>query len=182
MATVTYKNQPGIHATRGTVPLAGTSHIYRVSKVLWPEEVQRALGELLISPSLHVCCGMSPLGDVRFDADPAHKPDVLGDAAHLPFSDRSFASVLCDPPYNGKMQWNHDLLSELSRVADKRIVFQHWFMPISPQGKWKKLRAFSLSEVLVWQPRTYFGRVQVVSVLDRRRLSIKKNLPLGGRK
>lgn len=173
MATVTYKNQPAIHKTRGAVPLAGTSHIYRVSKVLWPEQVEAVLADLLVSPSLHVCCGLSQLGDVRFDADPNNSPHVLGDAARLPFKDRSFASVLCDPPYNGKMQWNHDLLSELSRVADRRIVFQHWFMPISPNGNWKKLRAFKLSDVLVWQPRTYFGRVQVVSVLDRHTLSLR---------
>ena len=42
-----------------------------------------------------------------------------------------------------------------------------WIMPINPIGQWKKLHAFTLSEVYVWQPRTYFGRVQVVSVLDR---------------
>ena len=166
MPTVTYKNQPGIEATKGTVPLAGTKHIYTVSKVLWPEAVTEVLESLLIPRSLHVCCGKSQLGDVRYDNDPANNPDVLGDAAKLPFDDASFESVLCDPPYNGKFQWNHDMLSELSRVAAKRIIFQHWFIPADCEGRWKKWHKFEMSQVYLWQPRTYFGRAQVISVFD----------------
>lgn len=167
MATVTYKNQPGIHKTRGAIPLAGTKHIYTVNKVLWPEEVEKFISTLLIPRSLHVCAGMSQLGDIRVDNH--CDCDVKSNAVSLPFKDRSFESVLCDPPYNGKFRWNHDLLTELSRVAKKRIIFQHWFMPIDPHGRWKKLHDFTLSDVFVWQPRTYFGRVQVISVLDRKR-------------
>jgi len=170
MPSVTYKNQPGIHATHGSVPLAGTRHVYTVKKVLWPEEVSNVIRDLLIPTSLHVCCGRSPLGDLRVDNDPDNEPDLLiDDAAHLPFDDESFESVLCDPPYNGKMQWNHDLLSELSRVASQRIIFQHWFIPADPDGLWKKWKdRFALSAAYVWQPRTYFGRAQVISVFDRR--------------
>ena len=166
MSTVTYKNQPGIHATAAHVPLAGTKHLYTVKKVLWPEQVSDVLQNLLIPKSLHVCAGLSPLGDVRFDNDPANNPDVVGDAACLPFADESFASVLCDPPCNGKFQWNHDLLKELSRVAKKRIIFQHWFIPADPEGRWKKWHKFALTAAYIWQPRTYFGRVQVISVFD----------------
>jgi hypothetical protein len=166
VATVTYKNQPGIEKTKGTVPLAGTKHLYTVKKVLWPEEVSVVIKDLLISKSLHVCSGLSPLGDIRCDLDPANKPDVICDASKLPFGDESFESVLCDPPYNGKFQWNHDLLQELSRVAKRRIIFQHWFIPADPHGQWKKWHKFRLSEAYIWQPRTYFGRVQVVSVFD----------------
>lgn len=166
MATVTYKHQPGIEKTKGAVPLAGTRHLYTVKKVLWPEEVTEVLSSLLIADSLHVCAGLSSLGDVRFDRDPNNNPDVIGDAAKLPFTDCSFASVLCDPPYNGQFQWNHDLLRELSRVASMRIIFQHWFIPADPEGLWKKWHKFSLSQVYVWQPRTYFGRVQAISVFD----------------
>lgn len=166
MPTVTYHNQPGIHATRGTVPLAGTRHVYTVKKVLWPGEVEAHIATLLIPRSLHVCCGKSLLGDVRFDSDPENAPHVLGDAAKLPFEDESFETVFCDPPYNGKFQWNHDLLKELSRVAAKRIIFQHWFIPADPDGQWKKWHKFKLTEAFLWQPRTYFGRAQVISVFD----------------
>jgi hypothetical protein len=166
MATVTYKNQPGIEKTKGAIPLAGTRYLYTVKKVLWPEEVTEVLRSLLIPRSLHVCAGLSPLGDIRYDNDPNNNPDVIGDAAKLPFDDCSFESVLCDPPYNGNFQWNHDLLKELSRVASKRIIFQHWFIPADPDGQWKKWHKFSLSAAYIWQPRTYFGRVQVISVFD----------------
>jgi hypothetical protein len=168
MGTVTYKYQPGTaRVLKQGTPLVGTSHIYLVDRVLWPEEVEKVIADdLLLSPCLHVCCGKSLLGDVRLDA---FEPDVdiRADGARLPFRDRAFASVLCDPPYNGRMQWNHDLLKELARVADQRIIFQHWFMPVDPHGRYKKLHAFTLRAVLIWQPRTYFGRVQVISVLQR---------------
>ena len=166
MTTVTYKNQPAIDKTRGAVPLAGTRHLYRVKKVLWPEDVSAVLATLLIPTSLHVCCGRSPLGDMRFDSDPEVKPDIVGDASKLPFDDESFESVLCDPPYNGVFQWNHDLLTELCRVAKKRIIFQHWFIPADSEGRWKKWHKFELRELYCWQPRTYFGRVQMISVFD----------------
>ncbi len=167
MGTVTYKNQPGTAKVlkQGT-PLAGTSHIYTVKKVLWPGAVESLLTSLLIPTSLHVCCGHSKIGDVRFDCDPTVEPDFIGDAASLPFEDRLFDSVICDPPYNGKLQWNHDLLCELARVASRRIIFQHWFLPANPDGRYKKAHRFTLSEAYVWQPRTYFGRCQIVSVFD----------------
>jgi hypothetical protein len=40
VATVTYKNQPAIDRTKGNVPLAGTSHIYRVKKRLWNDNIE----------------------------------------------------------------------------------------------------------------------------------------------
>lgn len=127
--------------------------------------------------TLHVCCGMSKLGDVRLDMDIEKQPDVVGDAARLPFGDDSFSTALADPPYNGMYQWNHDLLSELSRVASRRILFQHWFLPANPDGLYKKAQGkFALSEITVWQPRTYFGRAQLISVFDRREPSPQLSL------
>lgn len=168
MSTVTYKHQPAIDKTRGAVPLAGTSHIYTVEKVLWPESVEDFLKTLFVGRVLHVCCGLSMLGDVRLDL---HQPnvDIHCDAANMRgvVADGEFETVLCDPPYNGKFQWNHDLLTELARVTSKRIIFQHWFIPATPQGRYKKAQErFGLTATYVWQPRTYFGRAQVISVFD----------------
>lgn len=141
MPTVSYKSQPGIHKTRGAIPLNGTRHLYTVTKVLWPEDVTNEIERLLIPSTLHVCCGRSHLGDVRVDLN-EENCDVRADASHLPFRDESFSTVLCDPPYNGRFQWNHDLLSEISRVASHRIIFQHWFIPADPDGNWKKWHKF----------------------------------------
>ena len=69
MGSVTYKNQPAINKTKGNVPLAGTSHIYRVKKKLWNDSIEDVLQGLFIGRTLHVCCGKSLLGDVRLDAD-----------------------------------------------------------------------------------------------------------------
>jgi hypothetical protein len=149
------------------VPLAGNRYVYTVKKILWPEEVESAIAERLVGRSLHVCCGHSKLGDIRIDIDIETCPDVLGDAANLPFTSESFDTVFCDPPYNGQFQWNHDLLRELSRVASHRIIFQHWFIPANADGRYKKwTEKWGLTECLIWQPRTYFGRVQVISVFD----------------
>ena len=169
MANVTYKNQPAIDKTNGSVPLAGNSHLYTVKKRLWGDSIEETLQSLFIGKTLHVCCGKSQLGDVRLDADVENKPDIVCDAANMTgcVKDSSFDTVLCDPPYNGKFQWNHDLLKELSRVAKKRIIFQHWFIPATPKGLYKKAQEkFAISAVYVWQPKTYFGRVQVVTVFD----------------
>jgi hypothetical protein len=164
-STVTYLNQPAIHATRGTVPLAGTSHLYIVDKLLWPEEVESLLSSLLIGRSLHLCCGKSKLGTVRLDLF-EEDADIRADAANTGLADKSFDTILCDPPYNGEFQWNHDLLTELARLACQRIIFQHWFLPCDPDGQYKKANYFKLSAIYVWQPRTYFGRAQIISVFD----------------
>ena len=166
VTTVSYKAQPGIHATGAHVPLAGTKHAYTVNKVLWPEEVTAFLETLLVGTSLHACCGKSRLGNIRLDMNESDV-DVRGDAAHLPFLDNAVDTILCDPPYNGVFQWNHDMLSELARVAGKRIIFQHWFIPATSTGLYKKAQEqFSLSDVYVWQPRTYFERAQLITVFD----------------
>lgn len=165
-STVTYLNQPAIHATRGTVPLAGNSHVYTVNKLLWPEAIEDLLQSLLVGHSLHMCCGFSTLGDVRLDIDEKHNPDLLLDAAHTGLDDKCFDTVLCDPPYNGEFQWNHDLLTEIARLSRKRIIFQHWFIPADPGGRYKKANVFQLSNIYVWQPQTYFGRAQLISVFD----------------
>ena len=183
MSSVTYKNQPAIQKTRGSVPLSGTSHVYTVKKVLWPKEVEDYLRTMLIGNTLHICCGKSLLGDIRLDLY-AKNVDVIADAARCPFSDKSFDTVLIDPPYNSRFQWMHDMLNELHRLAKKRIIFQHWFSPIDSQGRFKKANMFQLFEMVNvpvidekseefklvgmhnWMPRTYFGRMQVISVFD----------------
>lgn len=170
MATVSYKSQPAIHASNAHVPLAGDSHIYTVGKVLWPESIERFLPTLFVGRALHVCCGKSLLGDVRLDLH-EEDADIRCDASDMRghVADGEFDTVLCDPPYNGKFQWNHDLLSELARVAGRRIIFQHWFIPATPQGRYKKAQdKFALVGTYVWQPRTYFGRAQIISVFDRK--------------
>jgi hypothetical protein len=167
MSTVTYKNQPAIHATRGAVPLAGNSHLYTVKRVLWSEAIEEFLPSLFVGRTLHVCCGKSLLGDIRLDLDAENNPSIICDGAKLAIASNAFDTILCDPPYNGKFQWNHNLLAELARVASQRIIFQHWFIPANNHGLYKKAQdKFHLSEAYVWQGQAYFGRAQIISVFD----------------
>lgn len=165
MATVTYKNQPGIQASHGNIPIEGTKHPYRVNDVLWTADLEAWLYKRFIGRVLHVCCGKSQIGNCRVDWSDS-SADVHADAARLPFAAQSWDTVLADPPYNGVFQWNHDMLAELARVSRQRIIFQHWFLPVDSNSQFKKSHRFWLTEVAVWQPKTYFGRVQVISVMD----------------
>lgn len=169
MSTVTYKHQPAINKTGAHIPLAGDSHLYTVKKVLWHKDIEEFLSSLFIGRTIHVCCGKSLLGDVRLDLDKDNKPDIVCDASNMVgfVRNNEFDTVLCDPPYNGKFQWNHDLLSELARIANKRIIFQHWFIPANPNGLYKKAQnKFYMSNVYVWQGQAYFGRAQIISIFD----------------
>lgn len=167
MSTVTYKHQEAIHKTRGSIPLVGNAYVYKVSKLLWPVEVEEFLSTKLKGNTLHVCCGKSKLGDTRLDL---YEPDVtvIADMSRLPFANESFDTVLIDPPYNSKLQVMHDMLSELCRVSKSRIVFQHWFSPVDKHGRYRKNHKFILSELCAWMPKTYFGRMQIISIFDRR--------------
>ena len=168
MSSVTYKNQPAIDKSNGSIPLAGNSHLYTVNKVLWPDSIEEFLKTLFVGRTIHVCCGKSKLGDVRLDLNEP-TADIKCDAANMKdfVKDGEFNTVLCDPPYNGKFRWNHNLLSELARIADSRIIFQHWFIPANPNGGYKKANeTWKLSQTYVWQPKTYFGRAQIISVFD----------------
>jgi hypothetical protein len=172
VSTVTHRNQPAIHATNGHV-YGGNERPYTVRALLWPADVQEWVSARLAGCTLHVCSGMSPLGDCRVDLF-QDAVDVRADACRLPFAPQSWDTVLIDPPYNGIFQWNHDMLAELARVARQRIIFQHWFAPLDRYGRFKKSHRFNLTEMAVWQPRTYFGRAQVISVMDAVHASTKE--------
>jgi ubiquinone/menaquinone biosynthesis C-methylase UbiE len=167
MSTVSYINQPAIHETRGSIPLAGNSHIYTVSKLLWPKDVEKFLESQLVGFTLHICCGKSKLGDIRLDL---YEPivDIIGNMERLPFANESFDTVLIDPPYNSKFQIMHDMLSELCRVARKRVIYQNWHSPVDKLGNYRKNHKFILTGLYNWMPRTYFGRMNIVSIFDNK--------------
>jgi hypothetical protein len=43
-----------------------------------------------------------------------------------------------------------------------------WFVPADSLGRYKKSHEFHLVNLFAWQPRTYFGRGQFVSIFDAR--------------
>lgn len=86
--------------------MIASKHTFKAS---WkqPEDVDRYFRERIESPSVNVCSGKSPLGDVKVDADPDMEPDVIADAIfkddespeYLPFPDATFKTVLVDFPW-----------------------------------------------------------------------------------
>jgi hypothetical protein len=70
--------------------------------------------------TLNVCCGTDRTGDVLVDVDPKLHPHVLADVKHLPFRNRAFETVICDPPFSmfNRFKWTGELL----RLAQKRII------------------------------------------------------------
>ena len=70
--------------------------------------------------TLNVCCGTDETGDVRADIVRSVKPTIMADVKCLPFRERSFDTVICDPPYNyyNKFHW----IFELTKIARKRII------------------------------------------------------------
>jgi len=80
--------------------------------------------EMLTGTVLNFPCGQSSIGDVRADIDRSTDPDVVADIQNPPFSDGSFDTVFCDPPYSmhafDKVRWAVDLWD----IARKRLVLQ----------------------------------------------------------
>lgn len=85
-----------------------------------PKSVDRWLEGQLIGTSLNVCKGKSTVGDITIDIVRDLSPCIVADLFHLPFPNKSFDTVICDPPfdYYGSLKWIH----ELRRVANRRII------------------------------------------------------------
>jgi len=102
----------------------------------WPEDVERFVRKRCESPSLYVCAGQSPLGDVALDADATHCPDVQADMTALPFSDASFKTTIADPPWKSVDVFDrHTLFYELVRVTrpQGKIIHNATWVPESEQ-------------------------------------------------
>jgi hypothetical protein len=97
----------------------------------WPQYIEDFVrAELTERPILNVCCGDSPLGDVRMDVEilagffPA---DVRGDMAALPFKDDTFAAIFSDPPWDSTMKAKcAAFCKEAMRVAPVLYLMAPW--------------------------------------------------------
>ena len=74
---------------------------------------------------MHLCAGSVDDG-ITVDLNPATRPHVVADATRLPFRDRTFDTVIADPPYSPEMAENlyatpylsvPKLLKEAARVV-----------------------------------------------------------------
>ena len=66
----------------------------------WPQEITDNVEKLLDQgETLHICAGVSKLGDVKIDIDPK-RPDISkGDMRDLQFESNRFQNTIIDPPF-----------------------------------------------------------------------------------
>jgi len=113
----------------------------------WPESVEKFISLFLVSPSLHIFCGESDLGDIRVDLHT--DADVKADAFHLPFRNESFQTIVADPPWHLAYHLRPKLIREIARVlrtSGKLIWNAPW---------WPNSRHLKVEEVWYAKPNTY---------------------------
>ena len=113
----------------------------------WPESVEKFISLFLVSPSLHIFCGESDLGDIRVDLHT--DADVKADAFHLPFRNESFQTIVADPPWHLAYHLRPKLIREIVRVlktGGKLIWNAPW---------WPNSRHLKVEEVWYAKPNTY---------------------------
>ena len=99
---------------------------------------------------LHVCCGMSKVGNIRVDIDRSVKPDIIADVDHLPFRPGTFDVVICDPPFKkyNRFKW-------INRLADysKGIVILS-----APGGVFPRIKGYKREYFAILTLGTFFVR------------------------
>lgn len=101
---------------------------------VWTGEEYMFYQSKCVGSVLHVCSGRSEFGDVKVDR--YQKADVKADYRFLPFKDKTFDTVICDP-YWGKTEksesWHNKLairVKEGSKEAHRSnphySVFPPW--------------------------------------------------------
>lgn len=84
----------------------------------WHPREEKLIHNRCIGTVLHVCNGMSKLGDVTIDL--FTNATIKGSALALPFKNESFDTVISDPPWN--LGFIPKFWKELKRVARKRVI------------------------------------------------------------
>jgi len=98
----------------------------------WPKNVISFFKANIESPSCHVFCGKSKLGDFRIDIIPSpetnatHIVDIL---KGLPFPDDYFQTVFGDPPWHIPKHLRSKIMYEMRRICKpggKIILNANW--------------------------------------------------------
>lgn len=109
---------------------------------VWSKRETQLYAKYVVGSLLHVCSGLSRLGDVRVDL--LLPADVKADMAHLPVKSKSFDTVIWDPPWIHPR--NYRTVFEIVRVARKRVlvVSNHWIHVPKP---FKLRRVYAVKKV-----------------------------------
>jgi SAM-dependent methyltransferase len=110
--------------------------------------------------SLNVCAGVSEIGDVKLDLDPADRSIIQGDMRQLPFDDETFDLVICDPPWKIGYYQRFRPFFELVRVLKRGgvLIFNAYWMGESNE--------LELLEAVIRRD-TDWGNLSIISIHRR---------------
>ena len=110
--------------------------------------------------SLNVCCGRSPIGDVRVDTDPNSTATHNAEMHNLPFENETFDRIMSDPPWYIPFFHRMWPFFELVRVCKVGglIAYNATWIPESV--------AVTIVDMYVRQD-TDFGLASIVSVFQK---------------
>jgi SAM-dependent methyltransferase len=120
---------------------------------------------------LHPFAGsLAGVHGVRVDINPANKPDVVADAACLPFEPASFDLVLADPPYSAAdaLNYGHPMINrrkvmhELARVT-RPGGYMVWLDTTWPMFRKDMWHCFGVIGLV----RSTNHRVRLISIFER---------------
>ena len=91
----------------------------------FPPVIETKIREFCDGRVLHLFGGQAKFG-VRLDVDRATHPDVIGDAWMPPFAERSFDTVVLDPPYFAlDREQLGALMMTAAHLARLRVIWLH---------------------------------------------------------
>lgn len=130
------------------------------SSMVWEDEVSEFVKSRITGHSLNVCCGTSPIGNVRVDIEPQAEGVLQADMNDLPFENGTFDSVVSDPVWKLNYFKRMRPFFECVRVCKVGglIIYNATWIPTS--------LAVDLEEIWVRQS-AQFSNVSVVCVLRK---------------
>ncbi|KAA3646387.1 MAG: hypothetical protein DWQ07_09220 [Chloroflexi bacterium] len=128
------------------------------------EEPNSLLRQLLRGPSLAIW--PDRIGGATWLPPDALLGDLRAELIRLPFADLSFASVLCEIPQRLPRHKQEEVLSELSRVARRRIITAGPYLPLDGRGRYLMHTAFSMRQCFLKQSLSSEGSLTLFAIFE----------------
>lgn len=107
---------------------------------VWPIQIEKKIERYIKGYSINICSGMSELGDVKVDIEPARPEVIKADMNELPFPDNTFDTVISDPPWRILFFKRMKPFYEAVRICKPggRIIYNCIWRPVSKFIKLEK--------------------------------------------
>lgn len=104
---------------------------------VWNHTVERFVRDKVKGYSINICAGKSSIGDVKIDLDPQNTSVIKGDMKSLPYEDKTFDTVIQDPPWKIGYYDRWKPFFECVRICKVggRIIYNAYWLPQSDDVK-----------------------------------------------